>query len=135
MDRISKEKRSYNMSQIRSKDTKPEILVRKLAHKMGYRFRLHRNDLPGKPDLVFPRNKKIIFVHGCFWHVHSCINGQRIPENNRDYWLSKRTYNINRDKSHISELKKKGWKSLVVWECQTRDIQKLTNKLNRFLSS
>lgn len=100
MDRLTRQSRSENMRRIRSKGTKPELIVRQLAHKLGYRFRLHRTDLPGKPDLVFPRRRKIIMVHGCFWHGHddpACVDGQRKPKSNLDYWLPKLARNKARD--------------------------------------
>jgi DNA mismatch endonuclease, patch repair protein len=121
------------MRQIRSKNTKPEILVRSLAHRLGYRFRLHRGDLPGKPDLVFPRSHQVIFVHGCFWHQHrNCIDG-RLPKSRKEYWLPKLNRNCIRDKRNRTKLRQLGWHALVVWECQTADAVKLTKVLNKFL--
>jgi len=129
----TKEQRSFNMSRIRDKNTKPEIKVRSLVHQMGYRFRLHRKDLPGKPDLVLKRHKKIIFVHGCFWHMHNCRYGKVIPKTRRKFWQTKRQSNVLRDRKNIRELKKVGWKVLVVWECQTNNITALTQKIKKFL--
>ncbi len=121
------------MRRIRSKNTRPEIIVRSLTHRLGYRFRLHRLDLPGRPDLVFMRIRKIIFVHGCFWHQHSkCADG-RLPKSRRTYWLRKLSGNIQRDKRHRAKLRRLGWRILVVWDCETRDTTKLTSKLNQFL--
>ncbi|WP_084299085.1 very short patch repair endonuclease [Bradyrhizobium sp. WSM1743] len=117
----SKEQISAQMRRIRKTDTRPELLVRKLAHRLGHRFRLHRRDLPGTPDLVFPSKRKIILVHGCFWHQHDCSLGRRQPQSNRDYWLPKLARNVVRDKSVQRELACLGWAVLVVWECETRD--------------
>src|SRR6185295_15123269 len=108
------------MRAVKSTDTAPEMIVRRLAHAMGYRFRLHRNDLPGKPDLVFPGRHKVIFVHGCFWHGHDCQRGARMPVRNRDYWTRKIARNRARDKNTPLSLQTLGWKSLVIWECETK---------------
>ena len=122
------------MSRIRDKNTKPEILVRKIIHRMGYRFRLHRKDLPGKPDIVLSRHRKIIFVHGCFWHIHNCRYGKVTPKTNAEFWASKRQGNVARDKQNLRRLRKDSWKVLVIWECQTKDRDKLKSKLKKFLS-
>ncbi len=114
---------------------KPERIVRSIAHKMGYRFRLHRADLPGKPDLVFPSRKKVIFVHGCFWHQHEisqCLDG-RPPRSNQDYWLPKLKRNRERDAHALATLKEMGWESLVIWECETKDATSLIELINSFL--
>ena len=135
-DKLSPAHRSENMRRIRSKGMKPEIAVRQLAHRLGYRFRLHRLDLPGKPDLVFPRHQKAIFVHGCFWHGHGdpfCIDGRRQPKSNLDYWLPKLARNKERDHANQAALESRGWKIMVVWECETRDVAKLAERLQRFL--
>lgn len=113
-------KRSAIMRAVKSADTKPEIIVRKLVHALGYRFRLHRNSLPGSPDLVFPSRKKVLFVHGCFWHGHRCKRGHRVPKTNTSYWLAKIARNKARDAKQIAALKRAGWQPLVVWECQLR---------------
>lgn len=132
-DKISAERRSANMSAIRSRSMKPELRVRRTAHMAGHRFRLHRSDLPGKPDLVFVSRKKIIFVHGCFWHQHKyCVDG-RIPKSNRGYWKPKLARNIGRDAEHTDTLKAAGWKVLIIWECQTTDERKLSLRIRRFL--
>jgi DNA mismatch endonuclease (patch repair protein) len=131
----SKSQRSFNMSRIRSKDTKPEMIVRSLVHRMGYRFRLHRKDLPGKPDLALPRHKKVIFVNGCFWHMHNCKHGRVKPKTNAQFWQDKREGNKSRDKRNMSALKKQGWSVLVVWECWTRKPEELREKLAEFLKS
>ena len=117
MDTVSKEKRSEIMSKVRGKDTKPEKIVRSLLHVMGYRFRLHRKDLPGKPDIVLPKYKTAIFVHGCFWHGHECKHGQNRPKSNAAYWKNKIQSNMHRDKINNIELERLGWKVIVVWEC------------------
>src|SRR5580700_2018133 len=133
MDTLSAERRSANMRQIRSKDTAPELLLRQLLHRSGYRFRLHRKDLPGRPDLVFPSRRKVIFVHGCFWHQHQgCVDG-RMPKSNTDYWLPKLTNNKKRDSKSRSLLARLGWKCLVIWDCQTIDEKKLRRELKSFL--
>jgi len=123
------------MSRIKSKDTRPEILIRSIVHRMGYRYALHRKDLPGHPDIVFTRHRKIIFVHGCFWHMHRCRYGKVRPATNTKFWESKRQGNVARDKRNLRKLRKAGWKVLVVWECQTRNIEKLSKKLFEFLHS
>lgn len=133
-DTHTPEQRSYNMSRIRSGNTLPELIVRSIVHKMGYRYRLHRRDLPGKPDLVFPSRNKVIFVHGCFWHMHDCRYGTVKPKTNTDYWQPKRLSNVERDKRHIAELENAGWKVLIVWECQTKNAENLKETLSEFLN-
>lgn len=118
MDIWSKEKRSLVMSKIRSKDTKPEIILRSELHKLGYRFRIHKKDLPGKPDIVLPKYKTVIFVHGCFWHYHKNCQEGRIPNTNSKFWKEKLFKNIERDKNHQSSCKNLGWKVLIIWECE-----------------
>lgn len=133
MDTISRRLRSENMRRIRSANTKPELIVRSLTHRLGYRFRLHRRDLPGCPDLVFPSKRKVVFVHGCFWHQHrGCIDG-RPPKSNTDYWLLKLANNKKRDKRNRSRLLRLGWKSLVIWDCRTADEKNLKERLRAFL--
>lgn len=127
------EQRSRIMRAVKGADTTPELAVRRLAHSMGYRFRLHRKDLPGKPDLTFPRLRKVIFVNGCFWHGHDCARGARVPVRNRDYWTQKVARNMERDRSAQSALQRLGWKSLVVWECEIKDQNRLQRTLRRFL--
>ena len=135
MDSISPTRRSENMRRIRSKDTKPEVTVRSLVHRLGYRFRLHRSDLPGRPDLAFPGLRKLIFVHGCFWHQHtSCADG-RMPKSRKSYWVPKLRGNTERDKGHRARLQKLGWDVLVIWDCETTNLDKLNAKLRKFLSS
>jgi DNA mismatch endonuclease (patch repair protein) len=121
------------MSAIKSKNTKPEHIVRSLLHRMGYRFRLHRGDLPGKPDIVLPRHGKIIEVYGCFWHMHSCKYGKVIPKTNTEFWQNKRKRNVERDEINQKKLKELDWDVMVIWECETREIEKLSNKLASYL--
>jgi len=130
----SPETRSRIMRAVKSKDTTPEMLVRKVVHRMGYRFRLYRGDLPGKPDIVLPRLRKIIFIHGCFWHGHNCTRGSRVPVNNRIYWTKKIARNRERDIEHQASLHDLGWDILVIWECQTRDENTTKSLLAEFLN-
>lgn len=131
-DVFSPEMRSLVMGRVGSKDTKPEMIVRKLVHSLGFRYRLHRRDLPGKPDLVFSSRGKVIFVHGCFWHGHACVASAR-PQSNRSYWNEKLDKNILRDKCNYRALKKLGWSILKVWECETRNPGRLRDKIVRFI--
>jgi DNA mismatch endonuclease, patch repair protein len=107
--------RRFNMSRIRNRNTRPEMFVRSMVHRMGYRYRLHRKDLPGKPDLVFPSRRRIIFVHGCFFHMHDCPYGRVTPKTNAEFWQAKRLSNVERDRRNLAALKKEGWKVLEVW--------------------
>ena len=125
--------RSRIMRAIKGKDTGPEMRVRRRAYCMGYRYRLHRKELPGNPDLVFRGRRKIIFVHGCFWHGHTCKRGNRMPKNNRDYWQQKITRNKERDREHLKALKEEGWQVLVVWECEVKDDSLIERRLWKFL--
>lgn len=118
MDNLSPKDRSRLMSLVRSKDTRPEIAVRRLCHALGYRFRLHRRDLPGTPDLVFPRLHAIILVHGCFWHRHRCANGKRTPKSRVHFWKPKLENNARRDHRNVVKLRRSGWSVMIVWECQ-----------------
>ena len=115
------EQRSKNMAAIRSKNTKPEIKVRKVLHSMGYRFRLHSKNLPGSPDIVLPKYKTVIFVHGCFWHRHENCKYASTPKTRQEFWEAKFRENINRDKLNQENLSSKGWKIIVVWECEIND--------------
>ncbi len=134
-DVFQPEERSRIMAKVRGENTSPERLVRSLVHKLGYRFRLHRKDLPGKPDIVLPRHKKVIFVHGCFWHQHEgCPHAAR-PTSNIEYWNRKLDRNIIRDRENLHKLEYLGWNVLIVWECETRDHEKLLEKLTGFLAS
>lgn len=131
-DTVSPEKRSQIMQAIKSRNTGPELTVRRLAHRLGYRYRLHRKDLPGRPDLVFPARKKVIFVHGCFWHAHSCKYG-RAPQSRQDYWLPKLKRNQERDAENRAELAALGWEVLTLWECELKDLGGLADRLKAFL--
>lgn len=132
VDTFTPEKRSAIMRAVKGKDTSPELAIRRLVHSLGYRYRLHRANLPGKPDLVFPGRKKIIFVHGCFWHWHGCKRS-RMPEANRNYWKQKIGRNVKRDRKTRRDLKSLGWKSMVIWECQSKAIDAVSRKIKRFL--
>lgn len=121
------------MSAIRGKDTKPEMIVRRLVHSLGYRYRLHVRELPGVPDLVFPTRKKVIFVHGCFWHRHNCRLGRPRPKTRHEFWEEKLEGNRRRDAKHRRELRALGWQVLTVWQCQTADPDKLAERVLRFL--
>jgi DNA mismatch endonuclease (patch repair protein) len=132
-DVFSKEKRSWIMSRVKWRDTKPEMLVRSLVHRMGFRFRVHRRDLPGNPDIVLPRHGKVIFVHGCFWHGHKWCSRSKRPTTNKTFWNKKLDGNIERDKRFRRELRRLGWKELVVWQCDTQNPEKLLQKLEKFL--
>ena len=124
MDVFSPEKRSQVMSRIRSKDTKPEKIIRSILHKLGFRFRINRIDLPGKPDIVLPKCKTVIFVHGCFWHQHEDCKYAVMPKSNTNYWKPKLTKNMDRDKLNIKRLNEIGWNVLTIWECQIPTITK-----------
>jgi DNA mismatch endonuclease (patch repair protein) len=123
------------MSRIRNKNTRPEIIVRSMVHRMGYRYALHRKDLPSRPDMVLTKHHKIIFIHGCFWHIHKCRYGKVKSATNTEFWQTKREGNVAIDKRNLRKLRKNGWKVLVVWECQTRHVEKLTKNLQKFLVS
>jgi DNA mismatch endonuclease (patch repair protein) len=132
-DHLTVSERSGHMRRIRKRNTKPELAVRRAAHALGVRFRLHRRDLPGTPDLVFPRHRKVIQVHGCFWHQHKGCKLARQPKSRLDYWLPKLARNIERDHATRAALEAAGWACLVVWECETQDIRGLEGILRRFL--
>ena len=132
-DTVSPEVRSRVMSHVKSKGMKPEMQVRRLLHGLGYRYRLHRADMPGRPDLVFPSRRKVVFVNGCFWHKHSGCPRVRIPVTNRDYWLPKLERNRARDERNIALLQEDGWEVMTVWECQLRDLPATTEGLVAFL--
>ena len=132
-DTVSSKVRSRVMAQVKSKGMKPEMQVRRLLHGLGYRYRLHRKDLPGRPDLVFPSRRKVVFVNGCFWHKHSSCPRVRIPATNRDYWLPKLERNRSRDERNIALLQEDGWAVMTVWECQLQDLPATTGRLVAFL--
>ena len=127
--------RSEIMSRVKDKDTQPEITVRQMLRALGYPgYRLHRKDLPGKPDIAYIGRHKAILIHGCFWHGHNCKRGQRKPKNNADYWLKKIDRNQQRDTNNLKALSNLGWKVLVVWECEIKDSEQLSTKLKEFLA-
>ncbi|MCX5807225.1 MAG: very short patch repair endonuclease [Proteobacteria bacterium] len=130
VDSLTREKRSWNMSRIKSGDTKPEKVVRSLLHLMGYRYRLHCKDLPGKPDIMLPKYKTVIFVHGCFWHRHSGCKNATTPKTNTEFWEKKFFGNIVRDRQKQSDLELLGWNVIIVWECETeKSLENLALKL------
>jgi DNA mismatch endonuclease (patch repair protein) len=136
-DKLTKERRSKNIAAIRSKDMKPELVVRSLVHRMGYRFRLHRRDLVGSPDLVLPRHRMVIFVHGCFWHQHprrACVDNH-LPRSNTGYWVEKLARNVERDARNRRKLRRAGWKVVTIWECELRDAERVSLKLDRLLKT
>lgn len=132
-DNMTPEQRARCMSMVRGKDTKPELVVRRMLHLMGYRFRLHRRDLPGTPDIVLPRHAKIVEVRGCFWHMHHCRFGKAVPKTNAEFWRMKREGNAERDRRNLRKLRRLGWSVLVVWECQTVDPERLRRRLAAFM--
>jgi DNA mismatch endonuclease (patch repair protein) len=134
-DVLTTNQRRYCMSRIRGKDTKPELLVRRILHSMGYRYRLHRRDLPGCPDIVFPGRRRVIFVHGCFWHRHRCKYGQVRPATRPEFWERKLAGNKARDARNRRELRRLGWQVLIVWECQIRKPAATIERIVRFLES
>ena len=133
MDKLNADQRSANMRRIRSKDTNPELVLRSLIHRLGYRFRLHRRDLPGHPDIVFPALRKVIFMHGCFWHQHPGCREGRMPGSRVDYWRPKLDRNLIRDAANQSRLKEEGWKVLVIWECELKDLAAVKKTVTEFL--
>jgi DNA mismatch endonuclease (patch repair protein) len=134
MDTVSAFVRSEIIRRVRAEDTKPEMLVRRLVHSMGFRYRLHDKNLPGKPDLVFSVRHKAIFVHGCFWHGHRCEAGE-LPASNTEYWQAKLEGNVVRDRRNLRALARAGWRALVIWECELRNMLRMRRKLLKFLSS
>jgi len=133
-DRITAVQRSENMRRIRGAHTKPEMIVRRMVHGMGYRYRLHRKNLPGKPDLVFGPSRRVIFVHGCFWHQHPGCKAGRLPDSNVGYWHKKLRRNVERDAKAQEDLKRLGWEALTVWDCETKDSDVLQARLVQFLA-
>lgn len=133
-DIVSSSKRAEMMSSVKQRHTKPEIAVRKILHSLGFRFRLHRKDLPGSPDIVLPKFRTVIFVHGCFWHQHKNCSKSRRPSSNQDYWNTKLDENISRDERKEKELSKLGWRIITIWQCEIRDLKTLTPKLKKLLA-
>lgn len=135
MDTLTKSERSIRMGRIRSKDTKPELAVRRLVHGMGYRFRLHDKYLPGHPDMVFRSRSKVIFVHGCFWHLHKNCSNCRPPKSRKDYWMPKLEQNAERDQRVLRQLRRLGWRCMAIWECELANPDRLARKMGHFLES
>ena len=133
MDPLSPEERSRIMALVRSKNTKPEMVVRRLVHRLGYRYRLHRHDLPGTPDLTFPSRHAVIFINGCFWHRHKCPNGQRLPKSRKKWWREKLESNRKRDHAQQCKLRRMGWRVMVVWACQLKKPDIVERRIKRFL--
>jgi DNA mismatch endonuclease (patch repair protein) len=135
MDHLEKEKRSWNMSRIHSKDTGPEMVFRKLIHRAGFRYRLYVKELPGKPDLVLKKYKAVVFIHGCFWHKHeNCRRGNK-PKSNNEYWDAKLARNVERDTENVRLLEEAGWHVLVIWECELKDLDSVLKKFLVFIAS
>lgn len=135
MDTLSRAERSEVMARVRSKDTKPEVQVRRLVHSLGYRFRLHCTDLPGHPDIVFRGIRKVIFVNGCFWHRHAGCALARLPKSRLDFWLPKLENNRKRDQRVRRALYRDGWKVMIIWECQVKNTERLEKRIRRFLDA
>lgn len=135
MDKFTSEKRSWIMAQVKSLHTKPEKVVRSLLHRLGYRFRLFRKDLPGTPDIVLPKYKTVIFVHGCFWHRHKGCTKASMPASNKAYWERKFLNNVKRDEKNRSLLEMEGWRVVVIWECELKNIDALSQKLTTILTA
>jgi len=133
MDTVSKAKRSWVMSLVRGKSTGPEIRIRRLISKLGYHCKLNQRHLPGNPDLVFPNFRKVIFVHGCFWHRHHCLNGKRLPKSRTGFWRHKLESNKRRDARNQKRLNRLGWRYLVVWECKLNNVELLSKRIVKFL--
>ena len=133
MDVHTRTQRSSNMAAIRAKNTRPELIVRRHLHRLGFRYVLHHRKLPGRPDIVFPRRKKVIFVNGCFWHMHDCRFGRVIPATRTEFWQTKRTATVARDAANIKKLQEDGWRVFVAWECEIRKPETLVTRLVAFL--
>ena len=134
MDNLTARQRSETMRRVHSVDTSPELALRHFLHRLGYRYRLHDSALPGKPDLVFPARRKIIFVHGCFWHGHACPAGRNRPVSTTSYWGAKLTRNQTRDRKHARSLRALGWRVMVVWECQLANFDRVARRITSFLN-
>jgi DNA mismatch endonuclease, patch repair protein len=135
MDTLSRRQRSERMALIRGTDTKPELRVRSIVHRLGYRYRLHVPKMPGKPDLVFPKLHRVLFVHGCFWHRHLGCSLARLPKSRLNFWVPKLTENRQRDLKNAARLRRAGWKVRVIWECELSNADKLEKKITRFLNA
>ena len=135
MDHLSPEERSKNMGRIHSKNTKPEIRVRSILHRQGYRYRIHVKELPGKPDLYFPKYKLVVFVQGCFWHQHENCKRSNIPKSNKDYWITKLNRNVERDRENKKKLEELGLSVLYIWECETKDPESIIKTFKGFIDN
>lgn len=135
MDTLTPQERSVRMSRVRSRDTKPELLLRKLVWSLGYRYRKNTANIVGRPDLAFPGRRRVIFLHGCFWHRHDCASGSRSPKSRIDFWDKKFTDNIRRDASVLRQLASIGWEALVIWECELRDLARIEHRVRNFLDA
>ncbi|MCY1222708.1 Very short patch repair protein [compost metagenome] len=135
MDTVSPQRRSEIMARVRAKDTGPEMVVRRLVHGMGYRYRLHRRSLPGTPDLMFPGRRKVIFVHGCFWHRHPGCAAARVPKARQEFWLAKLQGNSERDSRNVRALRRQGWGVMTIWECELKDMARVGARIGRFLDA
>ena len=135
VDTVTPDQRSRIMAQVKGKNTEPELLVRSLVHRLGFRFRLHRKDLPGKPDIVLPRHRKVIFVHGCFWHGHADCKRSARPTSRTEYWNAKIDRNMARDAAATAQLAALGWTALMLWECELRAAEALSDRLHGFLDT
>lgn len=135
VDVLTPQQRSFNMSRIRGKNTRPEMVVRSLLHSLGYRYRLNVRSLPGCPDIVLPKHKALIFVHGCFWHVHNCRYGRVVPKTNAEFWKLKRNGNRERDRKNMTKLRKQGWSVLTIWECSVSSLDRLAEQIEKFLQA
>ncbi|HEV2417302.1 MAG TPA: DNA mismatch endonuclease Vsr [Terriglobia bacterium] len=133
MDTLTKERRSWNMSRIRGRDTHPEKIVRSILHRLGYRFRLNRRDLPGKPDIVLPKHHTVVMVHGCFWHRHPRCRLAYTPKSNKPFWIRKFDQNVARDRKIARALRRERWRVIVVWECQVDEPARLKTRLDRVI--
>jgi DNA mismatch endonuclease (patch repair protein) len=133
VDQLSREQRSAFMAKIRGVNTTPEIAIRRVLHRAGYRFRLHTSGLPGRPDIVFARRKRVVFVHGCFWHAHRNCNSFHVPKTRSNYWAIKFLRNRQRDADNLASLKRLGWRAAVVWECELSDLDSVLKRLKAFL--
>lgn len=133
MDTLTPEQRSERMARVRSKNTRPELIVRSVLHRLGYRFRLQRSDLPGSPDVVLPRHRCALFVHGCFWHGHAECAAGRLPKSNIDFWAKKIRSNQDRDDRVAADLRQLGWRTVVVWECEVKNLDELGHRLNEVI--
>lgn len=135
MDTLTKKERSARMRLIKSKDTQPEQVLRRLVWSLGYRYRKHHGDVPGRPDLTFIGRKRAIFLHGCFWHRHSCSSGERTPKSRTNFWREKFERNVARDKAVRRKLRSHGWQSLIVWECELRNVTRVEKRVRAFLDA